>query len=68
MEPGELTRRLDDCATNRDRARTVARALAKGITLDFTGSRDRDAERAAAERMTALVGDALPGSSSHLTG
>jgi hypothetical protein len=41
MEPDELTRRLDDCATNRDPARTVARALAKGITLDFTGSRDR---------------------------
>jgi hypothetical protein len=55
--PDALSERIVACSTNRERARAVAQALGDGALLDFSKSRNRDSDRAAVERMIALLAD-----------
>jgi hypothetical protein len=56
-EPDQLAGRISECANNRERSWVVAQALSARVRLDFTGSRSRESERAAVERMCDLLAD-----------
>lgn len=51
----EIAAQLQQCATNRERARVIADALRGGAALDFRAYRNLGSEQAAADRMRDLL-------------